>query len=131
MQLAFTVECGPCLLEFAQALFPLRFQSAGYKPVLRIHGTIATLGALCLVAGPFDGQPPLCEGCVVVGFELPCRLKCRLEGGRLECFKKSVCDGLVDLHAADVQAEDAAAIDDILAGAVVTGTCVSSRVLGA
>src|SRR6266851_3332627 len=119
------------LLEFAQALFPRGFQSASDKPVLRIHGTIATLGALRFVAGSFHGETPLHQRRIVVRFDLLGGLQCRFKGRWLEGFKNGLGDGLIDLHSADVQAINTAAVDDVLARAVVTGASVSSRVLGA
>ncbi len=129
--MAFAVQLGLCLLEFTQALFPRGFQSASHQPVLRIHSTIATLGALRFVAGSFHSETPLRERRIVVRFDLLRGLQRRFKGRRLEGFKKGLRDRLVDLHPADVQAIDTAAVDDVLAGAVVTGTGVSSRVLGA
>src|SRR3989442_11803336 len=130
-QLGFAFERGSGLLEITQALFPLRFQSASHKSVLRIHGTIATLGALCFVVGPFHSQAPLCERRIVVGFELLCGLERRLKSGGLEVFKQGPGVRPIELQARRVRAIESAAGDDVLAGTIVTGPCISSWVLSA
>src|SRR5487761_2381831 len=130
-RLAFVFQFGLRLLEITQALFPRSFQSTSDKPVLRIHGTIASFCTFRFVARSLHSETPLRKRRIVVGLELLRGLQRRLKGGRFEGFNKGLCDGLVDLHAADVQTVDTAAIDDVLAGAVITRTCVSSRILGA
>jgi hypothetical protein len=58
------------LIEFPQALLPLRFEPAGDQPVFGFDGPITPFGLFGLVAGALDGQPPLREGGIVIGFEL-------------------------------------------------------------
>jgi hypothetical protein len=52
-------ELGLGVLELAQALFPLAFETTGDEPVLGIDSAVAALGPLCLVPGTLGGAPPL------------------------------------------------------------------------
>ena len=62
-------ELGFGLLELAQALLPLALEAAGDETVLGIDSAIAAFGTLCLVPGPFSGEPALGERIVAIGFE--------------------------------------------------------------
>ena len=91
----------------------------------RRHGSGAR--AARFVARPLDAETPLPERGLAIGFE-PLRSGdsggelCRLEGG-----DEGPCDGLVDLDAADVEAIDAAALDQDLAGAMISGAELRPR----
>ena len=105
--------------ECAQALLPLALQAASDQPVVWIDGTVAALGAARFVACPLDAETPLLERGLAICFEpLGSGERgselCRLEGG-----DEGPRDGLVDLDAANVEAIDAAALDQDLAGAMI------------
>jgi hypothetical protein len=66
----------------------------------------------------------------VIGFELLSGHQCPLHTGRFQCFEKGACHRFIDLYATDVEAVGAAAIDDVLARAMVTGGHASAAVMG-
>src|SRR6478752_1371293 len=121
---AWTLQFAACKLglggfECAQALLPLALQAASDQPVVWIDGTVAALGAARVVACPLDAETPLLERGLTICFE-PLgggesgSELCRLEGG-----DEGPRNGLVDLDAANVEAIDAAALDQDLAGAMI------------
>src|SRR5256886_5338616 len=61
-----------CSGKIAQALFPLRFESACHESVFGLNGTILTLGTFGFVASTFHRQAPLTERRIMVRFELLC-----------------------------------------------------------
>jgi len=72
---------------------------------------VAALGAACFVACPLDAETPLPERGLAIGLE---PLRGGDSGGELcwlESGDEGPRDGLVDLDAADVEAIDAAALD--------------------
>src|ERR1700687_3660953 len=94
-------------------------QAASDQPVVWIDGTVTALGAARFVACPLDAETPLLERGLAICFEpLGSGERgselCRLEGG-----DEGPRDGLVDLNAANVEAIDAAALDQDLAGAMI------------
>ena len=101
----------------------------GVQPVVWIDGTVAALGAARFVACPLDAETPLPERGLAIGLE-PLRggdsggELCRLEGG-----DEGPRDGLVDLDAADVEAIDAAALDQDLAGAMIPRRGAASAIV--
>src|SRR5437899_8601935 len=121
---AWTLPFAACKLglggfECAQALLPLALQAASDQPVVWIDGTVAALGAARFVACSLDAETPLLERGLAICFEpLGSGERgselCRLEGG-----DEGPRDGLVDLNAANVEAIDAAALDQDLAGAMI------------
>ena len=56
--------------QIAQAILPFGFQSASHQPVFGLHGPIAALGPLRLIAGALHFQPPLRQSRIVVGLQL-------------------------------------------------------------
>ena len=54
-------------LHFLQGAFPFRFKSTRDEPVLRVHGAIASLGALRVVARTLDVATELRESLLVIG----------------------------------------------------------------
>jgi hypothetical protein len=68
-----------------------------------------------------DVAAPLADRSIILGVEPCCGLHGSGDARRDDGGEDRLPDGLVDLHAADVQTIDSAAIDDVLAGAVVAG----------
>src|ERR1700752_1275475 len=91
-------------LPFLPGAFPFRFKSTRDKPVLRVHGAIASLGALRVITRTLDVATELREGRLVIGFELLDRLERRLHARRRESRKEPFGDGRIDLYTADVEA---------------------------
>src|SRR6516165_1960652 len=118
-QLFATRKLGLGLVELAQAVLPLGLDAAGDEAVVGVDSAIATLGALRLVACALDRETPLRQRAVVVGFDALGRGERGLDAERRERSKHGVRHRLVDLHGADAEAVDAAAVDDALAGAVI------------
>src|SRR6266852_1192618 len=118
-QLFATREFGLDLLELAQAALPFGLDATGDKAVVGVDGAIAALGALRLVARALDRETPLRQGAVAIGFYAFGGGKHGLGTERCERGKHGARHRRVDLHGADVEAVDAAAIDDALAGAVI------------
>ena len=116
-------------LSFLQSAFPFRFKSTRDKPVLRIHGAIASLGALRVVTRTLDVATELREGRLVISFELLDRLERRFQACGRESRKERFGDSRIDLHTADVEAVLAPAVDDVLAGAVISGRRVPAAVV--
>jgi hypothetical protein len=95
----------------------------------RVDRAIAALGALDLEVGTLDCKAPLGEGTVVIGLQqLGCAQRCG-EAGGLHGTEERIGHGLIDLHAADVQAVHAATFDDALVRAVVAGCLVLATVV--
>ena len=90
--------------ELRERLLPVALQAARDEPVLGLDLAVAALGALGLVAGALDLQPPLFERRVVVGFKRLGRAQRRLDAGGSERGQQRAGDRLVDLHAADAEA---------------------------
>src|SRR5208282_6698446 len=105
--------------ERAQALLPFALEAASDQAVVGIDGAVAALGAARFVACPLDAETPLPERCLAVGLEPLCRGASGGELRRLEGGEEGLGDGLVDLDAADIEAIDAAAFDQDLAGAMI------------
>jgi hypothetical protein len=118
------------VLEIPQTLLPLRFQAAGDEAILRLHGAIAPLSAFGFIPRTLDGQTPLRERRVVVGFELLRRHQGRLHSRRGEGCQKGRRHRVVDLDTADVEAVDAAAVDQIFARAVVARRGMATAIVG-
>src|SRR5208283_2092395 len=116
-------------LDVRQALLPLALEPTGDEPVVRVDRPITTLGSAGFKARAFDAQPPLLERRFAVGLEA-------LRGGdgggelsRLQCGEESLCDRLVDLHAAHAETITAAALDNGLARAMVSRGGVAPAVV--
>ena len=107
------------LLKGAQTLFPVRFEPARDQTVVRVHRAIAALGLVGLVLRTLHRQAPLGKGPIVVGLQLLGRAHSGAQSRGGNGGEERLGHGLVDLHAADVQAVHAAAVDHALVGAVV------------
>src|ERR1700726_4516454 len=117
--------------QFTERFFPFRFEPAGDEPIVRIDGPVSTLGALRLVACPLDRQTPLSERAIAIDFEpLGCGER-RLDTEWCQHSKGGLCNCLVDLHCADAEAVDTAAICDGLAGTMIAGGRSATRVVRA
>ena len=108
-------------------MLPVALQAAGDEPVLGLDLAVAPLGAVGLVFGALDLQPPLLERRVVVLLERLGRLQRGLHAGRGERRQQRAGDGLVDLRAADPQTPAAAALDQDAGRAVIGGALVTAR----
>src|SRR6516164_6231721 len=117
-------------LNCAQALLPVAFEAARHQPVVGIDSAIAALGALRFVIGSLDSEPPLLQS----GFAFGLQPLSGGEGGgkpsRLQGSDEGPSDGLVDLATADIEAIDAAVLDENLARAVVTWRGVATTIMG-
>src|SRR5258708_913989 len=94
-------------------------EGAGEEGVGGVGGGGGARGGAGGVGGPLDAETPLLERGLAICFEpLGSGERgselCRLEGG-----DEGPRDGLVDLNAANVEAIDAAALDQDLAGAMI------------
>ena len=110
-------------------MFPLRFEAARDQTIVRIDRPIAAFGALRLVARALDVAPELRQGGVVIGLELCGGLQRGRQAGRGERREERRGDGRIDLAAADAQAVLTAAVDDVVAGAVIAGRAVAAAVV--
>src|SRR5262252_3843947 len=104
----------------AQALLPVAFEAARHQPVVGIDSAVATLGALRFVLGSLDPEPPLLQRHFAFGFQPLGGGKRGSKPGRLQSSDEGPGDGLVNLDAANIEAIDAAVLDENLARAVVT-----------
>jgi hypothetical protein len=87
--------------------------------MLQCVRTIAALGEACRVARPLDTEPPVLEPGLAIHLELLGSCQRRCDRRRLERCNEGASHGIVDLHAADVEAIAAASLDEMLAGAVI------------
>jgi hypothetical protein len=114
----------------AQALLPVAFEAARHQPVVGIDSAIAMLGALRFVIGSLDPEPPLLQS----GFAFDFQPLSGGQGGgkpsRLQGSDEGPSDGRVDLDTADIEAIDAAVLDENLARAVVTWRSVATTIVG-
>jgi hypothetical protein len=108
-------------LSSTQAALPLGLNATGDEAVVGVDGAVAAFGALRLVARALNRETPLRQCTVVVGFDALGGGKRGLSTERCERGKHGARHRRVDLHSADVEAVDATAIDDALAGAVIAG----------
>ena len=90
--------------ERAERVLPVAFKPAGDQPVLGLDLAVAALGAVGVVSGALDLQPPLHERGVVVGLERLGRDERGLHAGGGERCQQRAGDRLVDLRAADAHA---------------------------
>src|SRR5947209_664842 len=125
---AFQLDLGR--LKCAQALLPVAFEAARHQPVVGIDSAIATLGALRSVIGSLDPEPPLLQNDFAFGFQPLSGGKGGGKPSRLQGCDEGPSDGLVDLDTADIEAIDAAVLDENLARAVVTWRGVATSIVG-
>src|SRR5262249_20430303 len=104
--------------------------ATGDETVVGVDGAIATFGALRVVACPLNRETPLRERAVVVGLKPFSGGERRLDTKGRERGKHGLRHRFVDLHGADAEAIDAAALDDALAGAVIACRCGAAGVVG-
>ena len=116
-------------LEFLQALFPLRFEPARDETVVRIDRPVAPFSALRRVTRTLDVALELREGGFVIRLELLGGLQRGCKPRRRERRKERPGDGHIDLAATDVQTILPAAVDDVLAGAVIPRRGVPAAVV--
>src|SRR5215472_10853078 len=103
-------------LKRAQAFLPFAFKATR----LGVDSAIAALGALRFVIGSLDPEPPLLQRAFAFGFQPLSGGKGGGKPGRLQSSDEGPSDGLVDLDTANIEAIDAAVLDENLARAVVT-----------
>jgi hypothetical protein len=118
------------LVEFPQPSLPVGFESTRDQPILGLHRAIASFGPFGFVPGPFNGEAPLCERGVVVRFDLVRRHERGVQGRWREGREEGRGHGLVDLEPADVEAVDAAPINQVFAGAVIAGRGMAAVIMG-
>src|SRR5208282_3579205 len=94
-----------------------------------IDRAITPFGAQCAVTRALELAPELREDGLVIGLELLDGLQRGGKPRRGERREKRCGNSGIDLHAADVQAILAAAVDDVLARAVIAGGRVSTAVM--
>jgi hypothetical protein len=124
------VEFALGLLQVSQTLLPLGFQAAGHEVILGLDRAIAAFGAVGCIPRPLDGEVPLRERRIVVGAKLGRRDERSVHGGWSECGEEGRRHRVIDLDSADREAVDAAAVDQVLARAVVTGRGLVALIMG-
>src|SRR6266702_6006506 len=82
--------------HFFQLLIPLSLQAASYQTVVRINGSIATSGKVCLVLGSFNLALPLLIDLLGTRFDQVQRRESHFQVGRLDGFQKGMHDSLID-----------------------------------
>ncbi|MER9560287.1 hypothetical protein NKI92_34225 [Mesorhizobium sp. M0323] len=112
-------QFGLCRLQSAQRLLPLLLQPAGDQAIVGIDGAIAALGAVDGELRPLHIEPPLLECRLAIVFQPLGRRERGGQARRLQRLQEGCYHGFIDLHAADVEAIDASALDDDLAGAMI------------
>ena len=117
-------------IERPQALLPFAFEAARHQPVVGVDGAVAAFGALRFVAGPLQPEPPLLQSGLAVAFEPFSGGECGGKPGRLQGEDEGAGDGLVDLNAADIEAIDAAALDQNLARTMVPRRRIATAIVG-
>src|SRR5437868_10725861 len=125
---AFQLDLGR--LKCAQALLPVAFEAARHQPIVGIDSAIAARGALRFVIGSLDPEPPLLQSDFAFGLQPLSGGKGGGQPSRLQGCDEGPSDGLVDLDTADIEAIDAAVLDENLARAVVTWRGVATSIVG-
>src|SRR5437762_7117006 len=100
------------------------------RRVAGLDSAMATRGALRFVVGSLDPEPPLLQSDFAFGFQPLSGGQGGGKPGRLQGSDEGPSDGLVDLDTADVEAIDAAVLDENLARAVVTWRSVATTIVG-
>src|SRR5207245_782498 len=118
-----------CSGQIPQTILPFGLQSASDQAIFRLHGPIAPLGSLRFIASALYFQTPLRQSSVVVGLELFDRQPSRFDRRWRDGFQKSIRYGLLNRCPADVETVHAASVDQIFAGAVITGSRVPSALM--
>src|SRR2546423_622679 len=91
---------------------------------------MAPPGALRFVMGPLAPEPPLLQSALAFGFQPLSGGKSGGKPSRLQGCDEGPSDGLVDLDTADIEAIDAAVLDEDLSRAVVTWRGVANSIVG-
>ncbi len=107
------------LCERSERPLPVALQPARDEPVLGLDLAVAALGALRLITGALDLQPPLPERLIVVGLERLGGDQRGLHARRGERGEQRAGDRRVDPAAADPQTPATAALGDHRSRAVV------------
>src|SRR4030081_1442310 len=129
---SFTVcEFGHGFVEFAQAVLPFSFETAGGEAVVGVDCTIPALGTLSLVVCPLHREAPLRKRAIVIGFEPLDSGERSLDTEWLEGRKHRAFNRLVDLYCADSETVDATTVCDGLTGAMVAWGCGAADVVRA
>jgi hypothetical protein len=115
--------------EVAELVLPFRFESASHQPVFGIHGPITPPGAHRLIAGALYFQSPPRQRRIAIGLQLFDRQPCSSDGGWRNGLERGVRHSLLDYRAANVQTVHAAPLDEIFAGAVITGSGVTAAMV--
>jgi hypothetical protein len=108
------------LVELAEAILPIGFETTGDETVVGIDSTIAALRPLSLVVCAFHSEAPLRKHAVGISFKLFSRGHCSLNAYRLECGENRKRHRLVYSSGAGVEAVDTTAFNNVFAGAVIT-----------
>src|SRR4029077_1116489 len=117
-------------LKCAQALLPVAFDAARHQPGGGIDSAIAARRALLFVFASPAPEPPLLQSDFAFGFQPLSGGKGGGKPSRLQGCDEGPSDGLVDLDTADIEAIDAAVLDENLARAVVTWRSVATTIVG-
>src|ERR1700752_1906305 len=117
-------------LKPAQPLLPVAFEAARHQPVVGIDSAIAPLGALRFVIGSPAPEPPLLQRHFAFGFQPLSGGKSGGKAGRVPSSDEGPRDGLLNLDPPNIQAIDAAVLDENLARAVVTWRGVATTIVG-
>src|SRR5208283_1291925 len=88
------------------------------------------LGALGLKARALQGEPPLLERRLAIGFKPFGGGERRSELCRLQGVDERLRYGVVDLNASDIEATDPSVLDQDLAGAVISRRRVATAIVG-
>ena len=124
-------ELGFGLMKRCERLLPLGLKAAGDEAIFGIDGAVAAFGLLCREAPTLDIATPLAESDIIVGLEPFRSLHCGSDTGRRDGSEDRLDDGVVDLHAANTQAIDTTATDDVLASAMVARCRSCAAIMGA
>ena len=117
--------------EVPQGFLPLGLEASGDKPIIGVHGHVATLGSALFVSRALDRVTPVRESAVTIGFQPFGGRERGFDAERRQRGEKRAADGFVDLHGADVEAIASTTFDDVLARAVIAGRCGSAGIVRA
>src|SRR3989441_1015011 len=79
-----------------QFLIPFAFQTPGYQPIVRVHGTVATARQIRLILCSLDLTLPLALHLPGAGFQRIKRRESHLQVGRLDGLQKALHHGLIN-----------------------------------
>src|SRR5204863_744808 len=117
--------------QIAQATLPFSFQAARDQTVLGLDCPITAFTFFDVISQALNLKSPLCQrGAVIVPGLLYGHHHC-FHGGRCDHFEKSASDSMINGNPSNAETVQAATLDDVFSGAVITRSRVAAAIMRA